>query len=175
MCPQLFLPSPQNLDDFVALDQLCLGGLWSRAGYERELESPNGFLLGLRRSDSPTLVGIGAFWQILEEAHITLLMVHPLYQGRSLGKFLLLGLLTQAKDFRLQRATLEVKASNVKAINLYKKFGFQYVGTRRRYYADTGEDALIFWVNGLQSPLWQNQCRQMWQEIYVGLTADISA
>jgi ribosomal-protein-alanine N-acetyltransferase len=41
--------------------------------------------------------------------------------------------------------TLEVRPSNAVAIALYERFGFRPAGTRRRYYQDTGEDAVIMW------------------------------
>jgi ribosomal-protein-alanine N-acetyltransferase len=41
--------------------------------------------------------------------------------------------------------TLEVRESNAAAIALYERFGFRGGGARRRYYADSGEDALIMW------------------------------
>ncbi len=53
----------------------------------RELNSPNSCLLGLF-DNSRQLRGFGCFWAILEEAHITLLMIHPDVQGQGLGKLL---------------------------------------------------------------------------------------
>jgi ribosomal-protein-alanine N-acetyltransferase len=41
--------------------------------------------------------------------------------------------------------TLEVRQSNLGAIALYERYGFRAAGTRRRYYQDNGEDALIMW------------------------------
>ncbi|MBD2083981.1 ribosomal protein S18-alanine N-acetyltransferase [Coleofasciculus sp. FACHB-542] len=99
-----------------------------------------------------SLVGIGCLWAILEEAHITILGVHPNYRGQGLGQALLYALLKKAWKRRLEWATLEVRASNRPAQSLYEKFGFQEVGRRRRYYKDTGEDALILWRSGLQAP-----------------------
>jgi len=181
----------EQLSAAVKLDQLCLGGLWTEAGYRRELESPNSELLVLVRSEAlklkgseplkieslkgeeaedllqnstsdqamnlsgenePTLIGLGCFWAILEEAHITLLGVHPDYQRRGLGQLLLEALLRKAQLRGLEWATLEVRASNQAALSLYQKFGFQEAGRRRRYYKDTDEDALILWRKGLQSP-----------------------
>jgi ribosomal-protein-alanine N-acetyltransferase len=40
-------------------------------------------------------------------------------------------------------ATLEVRPSNAPARALYEAFGFEVVGRRRGYYADTGEDAIL--------------------------------
>lgn len=171
----------------LELDRRCFGGLWTQDGYERELSSPNsdllvlqegqgGYKTGQQTSDkavsstapsslasSPTpLLGMGCLWAILEEAHITTLAIHPDYQRQGLGQALLYALLVSAWRRGQEWATLEVRVSNQTAIALYKKFGFQDVGKRRRYYQDNGEDALILWRSGLQKPEFQ-QTLQIWQ------------
>jgi ribosomal-protein-alanine N-acetyltransferase len=142
-------PLSQKLPEIVELDQLCLGGLWTLDGYQRELDNPKAGFLSLtsrtEQLDTPELIGCGCFWSILEEAHITLLMIHPHYRRKGLGNLLLYRLLKQAATQGLERATLEVKESNRTAIYLYKKFGFKLAGKRKKYYQKTGEDALIFW------------------------------
>lgn len=145
-----FLPHKADLPQFVDLDARCLGGMWSLAGYEREWESDHSFLLGVRpgASQEQVLVAMGAFWQILEEAHITLLAVDSQHRQRGLGKLILQRLLGEARRRQLERATLEVRASNAVALNLYQGCGFQIAGRRRRYYPDR-EDALILWRNNL--------------------------
>lgn len=140
----------------MELDRHCLGGMWSLDGYQRELESSNSELLVITSDReavrSLPLLGLGCFWAILEEAHITLLMIHPDYHGQGLGQWLLGVLLAQAAARGLERATLEVREGNTGAIALYQKFGFQAIGRRPGYYGTTGEDALIFWLNGLHQP-----------------------
>lgn len=108
------------------------------------------------------ILGIACLWSILEEAHITILAVHPDCQRQGLGQVLLWALLRSAWKRGLEWATLEVRVSNRTAIALYQKFGFSEVGRRRRYYQDTGEDALILWHNGLQRPEFQ-QTLKIWQ------------
>ena len=115
------------------------------------------------------LIGLGCFWSILEEAHITLLAVHPEYQNQGLGKLLFYGLLYLAHQQGLERATLEVRVSNQTALSLYKKFGFQEVGKRRRYYQDTGEDALILWRNHLATAEFNKILMEWQQEIKANL------
>jgi len=181
-----------QLNAAVDLDQVCFGGLWTRSGYERELDSPNSQLLVLEAKNSlnqqpfggnsavvlpqnpraeglhpphpepNALVGLGCYWSILEEAHITILAVHPNYQNQGLGQFLLCALLKDAQQRQLEWATLEVKPSNHAALSLYQKFDFIPAGRRRGYYQDTGEDALILWRKGLQQP----EFEQTWQERY---------
>ncbi len=171
----------EQLTAAVELDHLCFGGLWTKSGYERELNSPNSQLLilegrrqnppltpprrgtgGRREEDltssitsfpvSPLLLGLGCFWSILEEAHITILAIHPDWRRQGLGQLLLYALLRNATKCKLERATLEVKPSNQAALSIYQKFGFIEAGRRRNYYRDTGEDALILWRSGLQTP-----------------------
>lgn len=145
--------TPEHLSVLVELDQTCFGGLWSLSGYQRELDSPNSHFLGLFSPVAGSrLLGMGCFWSILEEAHITILAVHPQYHGQGLGQALLYSLLKTARNRGLERATLEVRASNEAAICLYEKFGFKTAGRRRRYYQDNNEDALIFWRSDLQQP-----------------------
>ncbi|MBD2386393.1 ribosomal protein S18-alanine N-acetyltransferase [Cylindrospermum sp. FACHB-282] len=143
----------EHLSALLELDLACFGGLWSLSGYQRELESPNSHFLGLFSPlTGSRLLGMGCFWSILEEAHITILAVHPQYHRQGLGQVLLYSLLKTASDRGLERATLEVRATNEGAISLYEKFGLKIAGRRRRYYQDNDEDALIFWRSDLQQP-----------------------
>ena len=152
----------QLLAKAVELDKLCFGGLWTKKAYSREIDSPNSSLLvlcyrpELERSnfnDVPEeLIGIGCLWSIVDEAHITLLGIHPHYRGQKLGKLLLCILLKDAVDRQLKWATLEVSANNQPAISLYQKFGFEIAGKRKNYYPTTGEDALVLWLKGLDRP-----------------------
>ncbi len=167
---------PEHLPSAVELDRLCFGGLWAIEGYRRELDSPNSDLLGLWTWETedcesgqhgagahhpsplqipPMLIGIGCLWAILEEAHIIMLAIHPQFQRQGLGQALLLALLKSAHDRQLERSTLEVRDSNLAAVSLYKKFGFKEAGRRKRYYEDTGEDALVMWRSGLEKPEFQ--------------------
>ncbi len=158
--------TPQMLSAVLELDQLCFGGLWTLEGYQRELASPNSDLISLSIPVTPAaLIGMGCMWTILEEAHITLLAVHPDYQCQGLGQALLLALLTIACDRGLERATLEVRATNQPAFALYQKFGFKTAGRRRGYYKDTGEDALILWRGDLQYPQFQQSLAEWEQAI----------
>jgi [ribosomal protein S18]-alanine N-acetyltransferase len=171
------------LPEAVALDQRCLGGLWTLDGYQRELDSSHSDLLVLQpfvshldgSTEQLPLAGIGCLWAILEEAHITVLGIDPAYQGQGLGQVMLHTLLLCAYRRGLEWATLEVRESNQIAIALYQKFGFQEIGRRRKYYPDNKEDALILWRKGLQQPEfltalkgWQQQiaerlARSHWQ------------
>lgn len=156
---------PHQLDAIIALDQICFGGLWTKGGYKREIESPRSLLLGLFRLHSTDiqeeLIGISCFWAIVEEAHITLLGIDPEYRGQGLGELLLSHLLLQAHNWSLERATLEVRASNTTAINLYQKMGFEIAGRRKDYYPIPPEDALILWRSRVQEPEFAQEMKNL--------------
>ncbi|PSF38943.1 ribosomal-protein-alanine N-acetyltransferase [Aphanothece hegewaldii CCALA 016] len=160
--------SLEHLPQIVELDRICLGGIWTIDGYKRELESPNSCLLSLSVPINPKydkIIGCGCFWAILEEAHITLISIHPDYQGRGNGQLLLYALLKDAVERQLERATLEVRVSNDVALSLYQKFGFSVAGRRKGYYHQTGEDALILWRGDLHKAEFKEQLLVWEQEI----------
>jgi ribosomal-protein-alanine N-acetyltransferase len=166
---QLIPLTADLLPAVVELDRRCFGGLWTLSGYQRELESPASELLVFVETETMAqacvkmLIGLGCYWAILEEAHITILAIDPAYQRQGLGQAMLLALLVSAQQRGLERATLEVRASNQAAIALYEKFGFREAGRRQRYYADTGEDALILWRGDLHQPQFE-QMLPVWQQ-----------
>jgi [ribosomal protein S18]-alanine N-acetyltransferase len=135
----------------VAIDQICFGQHWTVDAYQRELNSPNSHFIGLFNSNN-TLVGMGCFWAIVDEAHITLLAVHPDYRKQGGGAKILRGLLEKAVKIEMRHSTLEVRNSNTEAIRLYEKMGFENLGWRTKYYQNPEEDAVVMWLTGLQRP-----------------------
>jgi ribosomal-protein-alanine N-acetyltransferase len=85
-------------------------------------------------------------WVIIDEAHITNLAVHPEYRGKGIGRMLLKGMIDYGIKNGIESFTLEVRESNLIAINLYSQLGFKKAGIRKGYYSDTNENALIMWL-----------------------------
>jgi [ribosomal protein S18]-alanine N-acetyltransferase len=74
------------------------------------------------------------------EAEVHTIAVEPAHQGRGVGELLLRGLLTRADEKRAA-VFLEVRTDNEPATRLYRKYGFEVVGLRKRYYQPSGADA----------------------------------
>ena len=158
--------TPELLPAALELDRLSLGNLWTAEGYLREISSPNSdLLIFLEHTETPAVIALGCAWAILEEAHITIVAVHPDVQRQGIGQAMLLALLIAAYQRGLERATLEVRVSNQAAIALYKKFGFREAGRRKRYYQDNGEDALILWRGGIHHPEFPERLDQWQREV----------
>ena len=97
------------------------------------------------------VVGYGIISVAAGECHILNLCVHPDMRGHGLGRHLLVHLLQLAREHRADAAFLEVRASNLAAIELYRSLGFNEVGLRRDYYPAHGgrEDAVVFALSPL--------------------------
>lgn len=105
------------------------------------------------------VVGFAGMWLMLDEAHVTTIGVKRDLRGMGLGELLFATLLDIAMNMGARRATLEVRVTNLSAQALYRKYGFREEGTRRRYYSDNNEDALIMWSDFLGSPEFQARYR----------------
>ncbi|MBW4534674.1 MAG: ribosomal protein S18-alanine N-acetyltransferase [Pleurocapsa minor HA4230-MV1] len=160
------LLTPAEVPAIVALDQICLGGLWTREGYLREIDSDRSTLIILQllhEKAQTQMIGMACLWSIVEEAHITLLAIHPEHRHQGLGQLLLIILLKDAIARQLEWATLEVNEYNLAALNLYQKYGFQIAGKRKNYYQPTGDDALVLWLKGIQQDTFKSNLIQ-WQQ-----------
>jgi ribosomal-protein-alanine N-acetyltransferase len=83
------------------------------------------------------------------DAHVTTVAVDPAEHRRKIASRLLVVLLREGIALGAGAATLEVRVANRGAQRLYAAFGFAPVGVRPRYYAETGEDALVMWAHDL--------------------------
>lgn len=107
------------------------------------------------------VVGYGGVWLTVDEGHITTIASAPEVRRRGVGELVLNGLIDAARDLGANHLTLEVRVSNTPAQALYLKYGFEARGTRRRYYTDNNEDALIMWAGPLDSPSYQQRLREL--------------
>ena len=164
----------KQLDEVVELDRLSLGGIWTLKQYRQELSLANSRLLAILPSTRITatardsqqqlsILGLGGWRAIANEAKITILAIHPDYQGMGLGQLLLLTLLKEASQQGLKYARLEVRASNQSAQSLYQKFGFQIVQKLPNYYHQFQEDALMLYYGYLNQPQFK-QNLAIWQQ-----------
>lgn len=107
------------------------------------------------------VVAYGGIWVILEDSHVTTIAVHPRFRGRKYGEIMLLRLLDEAIARGASWMTLEVRESNTVAQNLYRKYGFTTVSTRKGYYSDNNENALVMWAGNLKSEIYKHRLRAL--------------
>jgi len=131
-----------DLPQVIAIERRAFPTPWSLAMFVLELSKPGGVCLAARRDGN--LVGYLICSRYDTVWHIMNVAVDPARRRTGVATSLLLELFERVGDDNA-RFTLEVRTSNAPAIELYERFGFRTAGTRRRYYQDNGEDALIMW------------------------------
>jgi ribosomal-protein-alanine N-acetyltransferase len=94
-------------------------------------------------TERDAVIGYAIGWFVGEELHIGNVAVRRDRQGAGIGRELLENLMREASAREASYITLEVRAGNVRAIALYRRYGFRGIAMRRHYYTDNGEDALV--------------------------------
>lgn len=97
--------------------------------------------------ENSQIIGYISFWYIINEAHITNIVVKNEMRGQGIGKKLIEALIKFAEENDMIGLTLEVSTKNERALGLYKKYGFTITGTRPEYYEKSKDDAYILWKN----------------------------
>ena len=131
-----------DLDAILRIERRCFPEPWTRGMFRQELAA-EGLSHFFVMMEGDRIVAYGGYWVQVDEAHITNLAVVPERRRRGYGARVVRFLLREAASRGLVAAYLEVRSSNEAAQALYKGFGFERVGLRRRYYAQTGEDAIV--------------------------------
>jgi ribosomal-protein-alanine N-acetyltransferase len=131
-----------DLPQVIAIERRAFPTPWSLAMFVLELSKPSGVCLAASIDDQ--LAGYLICSRYDDVWHLMNVAVDPSRRRRGVASALLAEMLERAGHGQ-GRYTLEVRTSNEGAIDLYRRFGFTAAGTRRRYYQDTGEDALIMW------------------------------
>jgi len=130
-----------DLPQVIAIERSAFPTAWSLGMFVLELSKPSGVCLAA--VEDGHLVGYLICSRYADAWHLMNVAVDPLARRRGIATALLEQMLERAG--RDASYTLEVRPSNAVAITLYESFGFRSAGTRRRYYHDTGEDAVIMW------------------------------
>lgn len=131
------------IDAIISIENLCFPTPWTRKSMEDELQNKFAKYVVVKKGN--TVIGYGGIWLIVGEGHITNIAVHPEFRGIGVGNIIVESLINLCHKRNVFSMTLEVRASNFIAQNLYKKFGFKENGIRKKYYSDNDEDAIIMW------------------------------
>jgi ribosomal-protein-alanine N-acetyltransferase len=141
-----------DLDEVLTIENASFSQPWTRDMFEDDLlynERTHYIVARLRGR----VVGYAGMWLFGDEAHITTIAVHPEFRRRGIGNTLMRSLLLEAMRRGAKWATLEVRASNKVAQQLYMKWGFKVVGIRRNYYSNPQEDALVLELPDIEEAL----------------------
>ena len=142
-----------DLPEVLAIEVASFALPWTEEMFENELARWDvSETLVARLADGgppPPIAGYICVWVVGHELHINNVAVDPRWRRRGIAGALIEAALEHGRVRGARRAFLEVRASNMAAQALYRRFGFVPAGVRKRYYAQPIEDAVIMKREGL--------------------------
>jgi len=133
---------PDDVQEVMDLERMCFRTHWTREQFLLGLQRGAFHILGIRLRG--VVSAYAAFSVIAGEMELMNIAVHPFHRRKGLAKTLLAEVLRHCTRHKVEQGFLEVRRSNAPAIDLYEKFGFIMQGTRKNYYPDNNEDALLY-------------------------------
>lgn len=134
----------RDLDTVEAIERASYPTPWSRSMFAAELRKPSALALGAYL-EAGELVGYAFVSRYVDAWHVMNVAVDPELRRSGIATDLLQRVFEITAADQRRGYTLEVRVSNVDAIRLYERLGFEARGIRRAYYTDNREDALIMW------------------------------
>lgn len=125
------------IDDVYEIEKACFSSPWSRADLAKQLDlETSHFLVADVDGRAVGYMGLQIF---SGEGYVTNVAVLPEYRGQGIA----LALINEQLKNKMGFITLEVRESNVPAIRLYEKAGFENMGIRPKFYSNPTENAII--------------------------------
>ena len=131
-----------TLPEVARLEQECFAHPWQQEAIEECYQNP-AYNFFVAKDDGGAVVGYIALYQVRDEAFVENLCVSEACRRQGIGKALVERALAHCEANGASFLSLEVRRSNTAALGLYESFGFDLEGTRKNYYSDPEEDALI--------------------------------
>lgn len=132
-----------DIDRVLEIEKESFQVPWSRKLFLDEFDRGYSYNYAVCDREKGDIQGFIIFWVLFEECHILNISVAEGMRRRGLGKWLIMQCEEIAKREGASYLYLEVREGNEPAKNLYRKLGFRFIGIRRGYYDDTGEDGWV--------------------------------
>ena len=134
-----------NVSGVAELEKQNFSDGWSEASLREELDNPYALYL-VALDDSDRVIGAAGLIQSMDEADIMNVSVAKDARRQGIASKLLTALLDEGKKIGINAFTLEVRETNTSARALYEKFGFENAGTRKDFYTNPADNAVIYWL-----------------------------
>lgn len=133
-----------HLNAVMAIEQSVYPFAWTHGNFVDSLAA--GHAAHVLRTPAAAIAAYSVAMVGVQEMHLLNLTVAAPWQGRGHARALLDALVAQCRRDGLETLWLEVRPSNARAREVYRRYGFEEVGLRRNYYPAGGgrrEDACV--------------------------------
>ena len=137
---EIKLLAREHLCEVAEIERLCFSQPWSEQSLGLLIADGS---VGFVALVDGAVAAYGGMLYVLDEGQITNIATHPDYRRRGLARAVVDALCEYAMEKELCSVFLEVRESNLAARELYRGCGYAEIGTRRRFYRDPTEDAVL--------------------------------
>lgn len=132
-----------DLNELLRLERQLFSNPWPPQQFIREFSLEFSHIFIAESESTGDTAGYFILWICGDTAELHNIGVEKSMQNQGVGGSLLRFILEYSRGKAVE-IYLEVRESNLNAIALYRKFGFQRFGVRKDYYSNPDEDALIY-------------------------------
>lgn len=132
-----------DIDAIVRVENACFSTPWSIDAIKHEICENKLADFMIACDEESNIIGYIGIWTLLDECQINKIAVIPEKRKNGIGKTILNHVLEFTRDIGVKNWYLEVRESNKAAQALYRSAGFSSVGTRKNYYINPVEDAVL--------------------------------
>lgn len=122
---------PEHLDDVAGIEQSVQAFPWTRGNFADGLNAGYGAWVVLQ---SGRVVGFSMVMFAPDVAHLLVIAVAPSCQKQGIGTLMLRHCESEARSRGLPAVVLEVRPSNINALDFYQRHGFEQLAVRKDYY-----------------------------------------
>lgn len=138
----------RDIEQVYQIEKESFAQPWTYKDFVEAIDNANILYLKLYivAEEAGVILGYCGLWGIAGEGQINNVAVKKEYRGKQIGFQMLHTLIQLGLDNDLYAFTLEVRVSNLSAIQLYHNLGFEDVGIRKDFYDYPKENAIIMWL-----------------------------
>jgi [ribosomal protein S18]-alanine N-acetyltransferase len=134
-----------HIDSLLPIETSSFKNPWGKLSFLDEIsnQDSHSYVLIISDKTENQVIAYSCLRQCIDELHILKIAVKRTHRRKGIAYRFLDDCLCAISKKGIKTVFLEVRPSNVAGLNLYRKLGFNIIGKRPKYYADTGEDAII--------------------------------
>lgn len=140
---------PDELTEVCKIENASFGDPWSEQLFLNALESPmtRCYVARVREQGVKGIAAYLVYWIVAGEVHLHRIAVVENLRRKGIATALIMGMIKESLREGAKKCILEVANSNESAKKLYEKLGFSQEGLRKRYYNESGDDALVMTID----------------------------
>lgn len=132
---------PEDVPQVYNIEKKSFSDPWSYGSFMDDIYSEIAYSIVLEEDNK--IYGYASAWFLYDDVHITNICIEESERGKGYGSKILEHIIKRAEEFKKEKIILEVRVSNISAVKLYEKYGFENIYRHPHFYENNNEDAYV--------------------------------